>query len=230
MKKMLLLVALTFAAMQVMAADVDVSAAQSMAQRFLMSHNSKKGFDASTAPAIKWVHQELNSSNVGKAAYYVVNTDGGFVVVAGDDRAQEILAYGSQPLDNMSNLPENMRFWLGCYKAQMELLQSRPGMKVQKNSIKAGAVTVNKGATITANGKPSYTQSNQDGTSTVGYAIACVGNASYANNATVAITGGTIKGTTITIAENGATAGGVVTATSDSVNYVTVPAGYEWVE
>ena len=93
--------------------------------------------------------------------------------------------------------------------------------------VKAGAVTVNKGATITANGKPSYTQSNQDGTSTVGYAIASVGNASYANNATVAITGGTIKGTTITIAENGATAGGVVTATSNSV---TVPAGYKWVE
>lgn len=93
--------------------------------------------------------------------------------------------------------------------------------------VKAGAVTVNEGATITATGKPSYTQSNQDGTSTVGYAIASVGNAGYANNATVAITGGTINGTTITIAENGATAGGVVTATSNSV---IVPAGYEWVE
>ena len=164
MKKMLLLVALTFAAMQVMAADVDVSAAQSMAQRFLMSHNSKKGFDASTAPAIKWVHQELNSSNVGKAAYYVVNTDGGFVVVAGDDRAQEILAYGSQPLDNMSNLPENMRFWLGCYKAQMELLQSRPGMKVQKNSIKAGGVTVEPMLEAKWNqGYPFYNQCPMDG-------------------------------------------------------------------
>ncbi len=93
--------------------------------------------------------------------------------------------------------------------------------------VKAGAVTVNKDAKITATGTPSYTQSNQDGTSTVGYAIASVGNASYANNATVTITGGTITGTTITIAENGATAGGVVTATSNSV---IVPAGYEWVK
>lgn len=138
---MLLLVALTFVAMQVMAADVDASTARTMAQRFLMSQASKKGFNA-TAPSIQWVHQELNSSNANKAAYYVVNTDNGFVIVAGDDRAQEILAYGNEPLGSMNNLPENMRFWLRNYKAQIELLQSRPGMKVQKPAIKADVVSV----------------------------------------------------------------------------------------
>ena len=141
MKKMLLLVALTFVAMQVMAADVDASTARTMAQRFLMSQASKKGFNAA-APSIQWVHQELNSSNANKAAYYVVNTDNGFVIVAGDDRAQEILAYGNEPLGSMNNLPENMRFWLRNYKAQIELLQSRPGMKVQKPAIKADVVSV----------------------------------------------------------------------------------------
>ena len=138
---MLLLVALTFVAMQVMAADVDASTARTMAQRFLMSQASKKGFNAA-APSIQWVHQELNSSNANKAAYYVVNTDNGFVIVAGDDRAQEILAYGNEPLGSMNNLPENMRFWLRNYKAQIELLQSRPGMKVQKPAIKADVVSV----------------------------------------------------------------------------------------
>ena len=60
MKKMLLLVALTFAAIQMMAADVDLSAAQFKAQQFLMGQSSQKGLTVSK-PAIKGVHQELNS-------------------------------------------------------------------------------------------------------------------------------------------------------------------------
>ncbi|MBQ9556205.1 MAG: C10 family peptidase [Muribaculaceae bacterium] len=141
MKKMLLLACVLSTAMYAVAADVDVSAAQSVATRFMKSHASKQGFNA-TAPSIKWVHQELNSSNATKAAYYVVNTDNGFVVVAGDDRAQEILGYGFQPLENMMNLPENMRFWLDTYKQQIESLQAHPGMQVQKPAIKAGVTSI----------------------------------------------------------------------------------------
>lgn len=163
MKKMLLLVAAMFAAMQVMAADIDQTTAQSMAQRFLASHSGTKTLNAAT-PAVKWVHQELNSSSVNRVAYYVVNTDNGFVVVAGDDRAQEILAYGNRPLDGMNSLPDNMRYWLGYYKQQMELLQSRPGMKVQKPAIKASGTSVE--PLLTARwdqGYPYYSQCPMDG-------------------------------------------------------------------
>ena len=127
MRKLLLFVAIMFAAMHVMAADVDALSAQSLAQRFLMSQSTKKGI---TNPTIKWVHQELNSSNARHAAYYIVNTDAGFVIVAGDDRAHEILAYGEHPLDNMNTLPENMKFWLDSYKGQVEYLQAHPGLLV----------------------------------------------------------------------------------------------------
>ena len=133
MKKMLLLVAALFAAMQLMAADIDIAAARSMAQQFMMGHVSETTLRSST-PAIMWVHQEANSSNVNQVAYYVVNTEGGFVIVAGDDRAQEILAYGDRPLDDMSSIPDNMRFWLDYYKQQMEYLQARPGMVVEKET------------------------------------------------------------------------------------------------
>ncbi|MBR5673611.1 MAG: C10 family peptidase [Muribaculaceae bacterium] len=136
MKKLLILFALLCVAIQVMAADVSVSMARSNAQRFLASHAAKGSFNAD-APTIKWVHQEMNPTRANKAAYYVVNTDLGFVVVAGDDRAQEILAYSSRPLDDMNSLPENMKFWLGCYKQQMEYLQAHPDLVVEKPSLKA---------------------------------------------------------------------------------------------
>ena len=160
---MLLLVALMMATMQAMAADVDLAAAQSMAQQFLMGHSSKRGFNATT-PNVKSVHQELNSSNASKTAYYVINTDMGFVVVAGDDRAQEILAYGDGNID-MNTLPENMRFWLGKYKSQVEYLQAHPGMVVEKT-----AARTNLGVSIEPmlearwdQGYPYYNQCPMDG-------------------------------------------------------------------
>lgn len=138
MKKMLLLVALTFAAIQMMAADIDLSAAQFKAQQFLMGQSSQKGLTVSK-PAIKGVHQELNSSNVNKVAYYVINTDKGYVIVAGDDRAVEILAYGEGSLD-MSKLPDNMKFWLDNYKSQIEYLQAHPGMEVEKPNMRTNRI------------------------------------------------------------------------------------------
>ena len=136
MKRLMILVALISVAIQVMAADVSVSSAQSMAKRFIMSRAAKGNIKASI-PTILSVHQELNSSNAGKVAYYLVNTDCGFVVVAGDDRARQILAYGDGSLNDMSNLPENMKFWLSNYKRQMEYLQAHPGLVVETPSLKA---------------------------------------------------------------------------------------------
>ena len=162
MRNIFLFVAIMFAAMHVMAADVDALSAQSLAQRFLMSQSTKKGI---TNPTIKWVHQELNSSNARHVAYYIVNTDAGFVIVAGDDRAHEILAYGEHPLDNMNTLPENMKFWLDSYKGQVEYLQAHPGLVVEQPTLKA-----NRGVTVEPmleakwdQGYPFYNQCPMDG-------------------------------------------------------------------
>ena len=124
-----------FASMQLMAGNVNVDAARQTAIDF-MAGKAAHGRMMATSPKVQWIHQEMNSSNVQQAAYYIVNTDAGFVIVAGDDRAQSILAYGDAPLasNNLSSLPENMRFWLNYYKQQMEFLQARPGMVVEKPS------------------------------------------------------------------------------------------------
>lgn len=140
MRKLLLFAALLFMAMQGMAADVDALSAQSLAQRFLMSQAARNGFNVPVAPTVKWMYQELNSTNANKAAYYVVNTDNGFVIVAGDDRAQQILAYGERPLNDMNALPENMKFWLENYKGQIEYLQAHPGLVVEQPKLTANRI------------------------------------------------------------------------------------------
>ncbi len=144
MKKILFLAVALCASMQLMAANVNVETARLTALNFMKGKGVNGRLMAPQAPQVKWIHQEMNSSNVEQAAYYIVNTDAGFVIVAGDDRAQSILAYGDAPLadNNLKNLPENMRFWLDHYKQQIEALQARPGMMVNKPTIKAGGQSV----------------------------------------------------------------------------------------
>ncbi len=92
--------------------------------------------------------------------------------------------------------------------------------------VKAGTVTVDGTATVTArNVTPSHS-SNQNGTSTQGYAIASVGNSSYKQPAKVSVAAGaTVTGTVIILKENGSETYGEITS---AVNTLTIPAGYVW--
>ncbi len=137
MKKILLLAALVLASLQLTAANVDLATAQQSAQRFLMSKATNGRFMAS-APAVKWTHEVKNSSNASLAAFYIVNTDNGYVIVSGDDRAKSILAYGEGQLDNLNDLPEAVQYFLDIYQKQIEYLQAHPGIKVQTRSATRG--------------------------------------------------------------------------------------------
>ena len=76
-KKLLFLSALVLAALQVTAANVDLATAQQSAKQFLMSQ--AKGRLNASAPTIQWTQEVKNSSNATQAAYYIVNTDRGYV-------------------------------------------------------------------------------------------------------------------------------------------------------
>ena len=137
MKKLLFLTALIIAAMPVLAGNVDLSTAQSKATAFFRT----KAFNSrlmTSAPTVKWTHEVKNSSNAAQAAYYIVNTDQGYVIVSGDDRAREILAYGDGCLESMNDLPEAMQFFLDMYKAEMEYLQAHPGQVVKTRNASRG--------------------------------------------------------------------------------------------
>lgn len=123
--------------MQVTASNVDLATAQGAAQRFLMNKAAKGRFMTS-APAVKWTHQAKNSTNAALTAYYVVNTEAGYAIVAGDSRAREILAYGEGQIQSMNDLPDAVQYFLDIYQKQMEYLQAHPGLMVQKTANRGG--------------------------------------------------------------------------------------------
>ena len=131
MKKLLFLAALLFATMQVTAANVNLQMAKATAHRFMQSQVAGTRFNGVPTSDVKLLHAEANSTRTDLSVYYIFNSSAGFIIVAGDDRAQEILAYGDRPLD-MKHMPENMKFWLGTYKTQIEYLQAHPGLVVDK--------------------------------------------------------------------------------------------------
>lgn len=133
-KNCLLVAMLVMACFQVTAADVDLGTAQSVARDFIMSNPNAHRFAGQQAGVVSLLYAEPSSTRADKPLYYIFNSDQGFVIVAGDDRAQQILAYGDRPLD-LKRMPENMRFWLGTYKKQLEFLKDNPGLAVEKPRI-----------------------------------------------------------------------------------------------
>ena len=93
--------------------------------------------------------------------------------------------------------------------------------------VKAGTLTVGATAEITATATTQSHSTNNDGTSTVGYAIASVGNANYQGEPAVTIAGGTIAGQAVVLADQESAENGTITATSDQI---AAPADYKWVE
>lgn len=116
---------------QVSAADVSLATAQAKAVNYLQNMAKDKRLAALPANGVKLLHIESNSTRAAQAVYYLFNSDRGFVIVSGDDRAQTILAHGDRPLD-LKRMPDNMKFWLSTYKKQLEYLQAHPGLAVDQ--------------------------------------------------------------------------------------------------
>ena len=114
--------------------------AQDAAPRFARSLRAGKMMaPGSTALALS--HAEPSIANMLANDYYVFNAtdNSAFVIVAGDDRAEEILAYGEGIID-MSNLPCNLRWRLSQYKEQMEFLFKNPKLEVRRMSDNASSM------------------------------------------------------------------------------------------
>lgn len=63
-------------------------------------------------------------------AYYVFNVeeDGGFVIVSADDRTEEILGYSDTGTFDTSNMPDNVKSWLGYYE---QVIRSLGDLQIQ---------------------------------------------------------------------------------------------------
>mgnify|MGYP001776389640 FL=1 len=57
----------------------------------------------------------------GESDYYIFNvgTDGGFVIVSGEDRVRPVLGYSDEGSVDMERMPENMKAWLEMYQGEI---------------------------------------------------------------------------------------------------------------
>ncbi|MBP5388232.1 MAG: C10 family peptidase [Prevotella sp.] len=79
---------------------------------------------------------------VKDAYYYVFNNDnGGFVIVGGDDYADEVLGYSETGTFETDNIPENLRSLLDCYAAEIEWARVNKASLPEMSKVKAAAAS-----------------------------------------------------------------------------------------
>ena len=94
------------------AAPVDMNRAMNCGQKFVYNTLGQKSATFSLA--------YTQVSEAGTDALYVFNYEGGYVVVAADDRAHPILGYGEGESFDVNNIPEGLKYFLGYYARQIQ--------------------------------------------------------------------------------------------------------------
>ena len=127
------LTCMTATSLFVGAATIDVNTARSTASNYLKIYasNTPGSLRAPATSDIKLAHAEASSAISGANAYYAFNiTGGGFIIVAGEDRAYPVLGYSDQGHLDYNNLPDNFKALMRGYKEEIEYLQAHPELKV----------------------------------------------------------------------------------------------------
>lgn len=128
MKKFTIVVLLTLAAASLNAKDISQQQALLIARQFIGSAASPKGMAKSPE---KLTAAYTATSAKGNKCLYVFNngTNRGFVVVAGDDRANQILGYSDTGSFDWKAIPEQMRNWITGYADEIDYLKQNPQLK-----------------------------------------------------------------------------------------------------
>ena len=111
---------LTAALLTIMTADAQQIREQDAfvkAQQFF----AKTGRTHATRGTVKYKAPELVLAN-NSDEYYVFNdiANGGYVVISGDERMPDVLAYSYDGYFDTDNLPCNMRAWMEGYSEQVK--------------------------------------------------------------------------------------------------------------
>lgn len=109
MRKIYLLIIFVLFALGLSAQPVSEQEALQKAQRFLQGKNI-----VSPAKA-RSLSRGMNGAPYKHLYLFNIEDNGGFVIVAGDSRAREILGYSDQGHLDYSLMPENMKWWLSQY-------------------------------------------------------------------------------------------------------------------
>ena len=102
------------------AAPVNENQARNIAASFMANHSMR-------STSLRMAHKApmVKTAGADNAAYYVfTGNQGGYVIVAGDDRAPAVLGYSDNGTFDSQNMPEAMQYLLEGYAAQIEALGS----------------------------------------------------------------------------------------------------------
>ena len=115
MKKFLLvIVAFAVFAGQMLANPVDVNTAKNLGVKFLNNN-------VLSAKGVTDAQLVYTLSNENDMPYlYVFNYDGGYVVMAADDRAYPVLGYCEDGVFDVNNIPDGLKYFLGHYGRQIQ--------------------------------------------------------------------------------------------------------------
>ena len=138
-----------------LAGNVNVADARRAASEFIHQQRSAQGaFRAARSLAasdLTLAHAEASQAVAGANDYYAFNVPGGgWVVVAGEDRARAVLGYSDQGHLDFDRLPCTMQSLLDSYKREIEFLQTYEGDDLVPAAKRAGFKTITVGPYITS--------------------------------------------------------------------------------
>ncbi|HBN46386.1 MAG TPA: hypothetical protein DD401_01725 [Prevotella sp.] len=121
MRKLTLLTLLFLVGLCSHAKDITPSQATSIAQRFL----GQQAGSGTKRAAAKLQLAYTGRNTTGQNCLYVFNAPSaqGYVIVAADDQADEILGYSDSGTFSMTDMPDNLRSWIGTYIDQISYLK-----------------------------------------------------------------------------------------------------------
>ena len=134
MKKLLFFMTAAIVALSLTAAPVDQATAVKKAKSYLKNELYAGNIMAPAALNPVLLKAEIGNNKLNQPVYYIFNTTTTYLVVAGDDRAEDILMVGDRPLKDINYLPQGMIDMLSIYKEQIEFLQENPKVQVTKVS------------------------------------------------------------------------------------------------
>lgn len=130
--RLMIMILLALLPMTSVAAPVDALAARETAMHFISGPGPASRMKAPAHAAdLRQIYCESSEVLPQAVDYYVFDVADGFVIVAGDDRAEEVLAYGDGRLD-LDNLPCNLQWMLDHYKEQIEWLFTHEDASVRR--------------------------------------------------------------------------------------------------
>lgn len=126
--KLLFLAVSIAMSLQMSAGNVGILTAQQIADSFIKKQVATGKFKANRATGITLAHAEKSAQIANANDFYAFNVNGGgWVIIAGEDRATPVLGYSDQGHLNFNALPCSFQALLDGYKQEIEFLQTYTG-------------------------------------------------------------------------------------------------------